>query len=65
MTLESLARLAPSADVNHSITRLAVPSLNEVLAEFAPLPQAALLLGLATDGLPILLNTRVPWYGQQ
>ena len=56
LTLESLARLAPRADENHPAAGLAVPSLNEVLAEFAPLPQAALLLGLATDGLPILLN---------
>ena len=56
LTLESLARLAPRADENHLAAGLAVPSLNEVLAEFAPLPHAALLLGLATDGLPILLN---------
>jgi len=56
LTLESLARLAPRAETIHSVPGLNVPALNEVLAEFAPLPHAALLLGLATDGLPILLN---------
>jgi len=56
LTLESLARLAPGAEIKHSVPGSNVPSLSEVLAEFAPLPHAALLLGLATDGLPILLN---------
>lgn len=34
--------------------------LDKVLAELGPLPNEALLLGVATDGLPILLNLHDP-----
>lgn len=32
------------------------PSLGQVLADFGPMPDEALFLGVATDGLPVLLN---------
>lgn len=34
----------------------AAPSLSTVLAEMGPLPRQALFLGVASDGLPVLLN---------
>jgi len=34
----------------------AQPTLSQVLADFGPMPDEALLLGVATDGLPVLLN---------
>ena len=36
--------------------RPAAPSLADSLSELGPLPREALLLGLASDGLPVLLN---------
>jgi energy-coupling factor transporter ATP-binding protein EcfA2 len=63
LTLESLAKLVANEGAVHSTPQPALPSLSEVLAEFAPLPRAALFLGLATDGLPILLNLLDPLPG--
>ena len=39
------------------------PSLSTVLAEMGPLPQQALFLGVASDGLPVLLNLHDPHPG--
>jgi hypothetical protein len=36
------------------------PSLNEVLADYGPMPYEALFLGVASDGLPVLLNLHDP-----
>jgi len=41
----------------------AAPSLGESLSELGPLPREALLLGLASDGLPVLLNLHDPHPG--
>lgn len=41
----------------------AVPSLSAVLAEIGPMPVEALLLGIASDGLPVLLNLHDPYPG--
>jgi len=38
----------------------APPALNIVLAEIGPLPREALFLGVASDGLPVLLNLYDP-----
>jgi hypothetical protein len=38
----------------------ALPSLNEVLAEYGPMPHEALFLGVAADDLPVLLNLHDP-----
>ena len=37
---------------------LAAPTLSGVLSEIGPLPREALFLGIAFDGLPVLLNLR-------
>ena len=63
LTLQSLAKLASESGKTHSAPLHALPSLNSVLAEFSPLPHTALFLGLATDGLPILLNLLDPLPG--
>lgn len=39
------------------------PDLNGVLAEVGPLPREALFIGIASDGLPVLLNLRDPLPG--
>lgn len=38
----------------------AIPSLKSVLADVSPLPREALFLGMAEDGLPVLLNIYDP-----
>lgn len=38
----------------------ALPDLSQVLTRLAPLPQEALFLGMANDGLPVLLNLYDP-----
>ncbi len=38
----------------------AAPPLTQVLAEIGPLPREALFLGMAYDGLPVLLNLHDP-----
>src|SRR5512145_523417 len=62
MMLEALAELKPKVD---SARRAQQPvpdqqPLSEVLAEFDPIPRAALFLGVASDGLPVLLNLHDP-----
>jgi hypothetical protein len=39
------------------------PSLEKVLAEIGPLPRQALFIGIASDGLPVLLNLHDPTPG--
>jgi hypothetical protein len=63
LTIGPLAKLASDTDTIHTTTLPALPSLHAVLAEFSPLPHAALFLGLADDGLPILLNLLDPLPG--
>ncbi len=58
LVLESLAELAPEISASNADPRPALPGLNEVLAELSPLPAYALFLGLAEDGLPVLLDLR-------
>ena len=65
LALEALAELkaddtAPPSSVE---PMPAAPSLSEVLAGIEPLPREALLLGVASDGLPVLLNLRDPLPG--
>jgi hypothetical protein len=63
LMMEAMAELKPELDAER--TRQvkptpALPSLSEVLADYGPLPQEALFLGVATDGLPVLLNLHDP-----
>jgi hypothetical protein len=56
LTLEALTELAPEIQAAQADPQPALPQLSKVLAEFSPLPCESLFLGLATDGLPVLLN---------
>ena len=65
LALEALAELkaddtAPPSSVE---PMAAAPTLSKVLAGIGPLPREALLLGVASDGLPVLLNLRDPLPG--
>jgi len=65
LALESLAELkADESAPPPSVEPMPVaPTLSEVLAGLGPLPRDALLLGVASDGLPVLLNLRDPLPG--
>ncbi|HXD12383.1 MAG TPA: hypothetical protein VN653_20100 [Anaerolineales bacterium] len=58
-TLESLVEIK-SDDVAPPEPVQAVPSLSRVLSEIGSLPREALFLGIALDGLPVLLNLHDP-----
>lgn len=63
ITLQPLPKLVKEKNSLRSTPLPSLPSLNSVLTEFAPLPSSSLFLGLATDGLPILLNLLDPLPG--
>lgn len=59
LALDALARLklgGNSTDPDQTQPVPAAPSLDRVLSEIGPLPREALFLGIASDGLPVLLN---------
>ena len=56
MTLQALTELKPDTSTPPSKPMPAAPALRDVLAEIGSLPAEALFLGVATDGLPVLLN---------
>jgi hypothetical protein len=65
LMLEALAELKPELDAAQRSQPKAVPipeqpALSEVLNEFGPMPAEALFLGVASDGLPVLLNLHDP-----
>ncbi|HEX9840421.1 MAG TPA: NACHT domain-containing protein [Anaerolineales bacterium] len=61
LMMEALAELKPEIDAARSVKPVpALPPLSEVLAEFGPMPPEALFLGVASDGLPVLLNLHDP-----
>jgi len=61
LIIEALAELKPEIDAARSVKPVpALPPLSEVLAEFGPMPPEALFLGVASDGLPVLLNLHDP-----
>lgn len=62
LILEALAELKPEIDSARRSQQPvpAQPPLSEVLAEFGPMPGEALFLGVASDGLPVLLNLHDP-----
>src|ERR1044071_4478129 len=55
-TLQELAELKTDTSTPPSKPIPAAPALRDVLAEIGSLPAEALFLGVATDGLPVLLN---------
>jgi hypothetical protein len=61
MMMEALAELQPEIDAARRTQPVpALPHLSEVLAEFGPMPSEALFLGVASDGLPVMLNLHDP-----
>ena len=61
MMMEALTELKPEIDAARQLKRApAMPPLDEVLTEFGPMPPEALFLGVASDGLPLLLNLHDP-----
>ena len=63
LMLEAMAELKPEIDAarrSQSQPVPALPPLSEVLTEFGPMPHEALFLGVASDGLPVLLNLHDP-----
>jgi len=60
VALEPLAELKMETSAPQSQPIPATPALSRVLAEIGPLPREALLLGIASDGLPVLLNLHDP-----
>ena len=67
LMMEALAELKPEIDAAYQVPSPkktqptpALPPLSEVLAEFGPMPPEALFLGVASDGLPVLLNLHDP-----
>ena len=61
LALQALTEL--KSDTSTPLPSGAVPTLSAVLAEIGPLPAEALLLGIASDGLPVLLNLHDPHPG--
>jgi hypothetical protein len=64
LMLEALAELKPEIDAVSLPPQTqrppAPPSLDEVLTELGPMPDEAMFLGVASDGLPVLLNLHDP-----
>src|SRR4026208_1485204 len=56
LTLQALTELKAETSTPPSKPMPAAPALTDVLAEIGPRPGEALFLGIATDGLPVLLN---------
>jgi len=60
LALEALAELKMEVTAPLPTPVPATPSLSSVLAEIGSLPREALFLGVASDGLPVLLNLHDP-----
>lgn len=61
LMMEALNELKQEADAARQVTPTpALPALQEVLAEYGPMPYEALFLGVASDDLPVLLNLHDP-----
>jgi hypothetical protein len=60
LMMEALTELVQEEQTPLSVTKPALPTLSTVLADVSPLPREALFLGLAEDGLPVLLNLHDP-----
>ena len=64
LMMEALNELKPEIDsarqTKPAKQKSALPMLGEVLTGYAPMPPAALFLGVASDDLPVLLNLHDP-----
>jgi hypothetical protein len=64
LLMEAYAELKPELETALQAKPVpALPSLSNVLAELGPMPAEALFLGVASDGLPVLLNLHDPLPG--
>ena len=64
LMLAALSELQPEIEAAQQAKPMpAAPSLVDSLSELGPMPREALLLGLASDGLPVLLNLHDPHPG--
>lgn len=61
LMMEAYAELKPEIESAHQAKPIPdLPTLDQVLAGFGPMPDEALLLGVASDELPVLLNLHDP-----
>jgi hypothetical protein len=61
LLMEAYTELKPELELTNQTKPIpALPTLSEILAEFGPMPAEALFLGIASDGLPVLLNLHDP-----
>ena len=62
LMIDALTELAKEEQANHASHKpeTGLPTLSTILADITPLPDEALFLGLAEDGLPVLLNLYDP-----
>src|SRR5215213_9460131 len=61
LMMEAMAELKPEIDSARQLKPTPVlPPLNEVLADYGPMPPEALFLGVAFDKFPVLLNLHDP-----
>ena len=66
LALRAMNGLAPEIALHenhmarHLSVEVGVPNIRQVLAELGSLPKDALFLGMASDGLPVLLNLQDP-----
>ncbi len=56
LMLEALIELAPEVRALENSPKPLSPAISSVIAAYNPLPAEALFLGVAEDGLPVLLN---------
>lgn len=63
--IDALTELAEEEQAHHAsrVPTADLPTLKSVIADASPLPQDALFLGMAEDGLPVLLNLQDPTPG--
>ncbi len=60
LMIDALTELAEEEHAHRTTPMPDMPSLTSVLADASPLPREALFLGMAEDGLPVLLNLNDP-----
>jgi hypothetical protein len=60
MLIEAYTELAPEIAAAGLGSKRTKPGISHIVAEHNPLPRAALFLGVAEDGLPVLLNLLDP-----
>lgn len=59
-TFETLTELRSDIRPDRGVPSPGLPTLDEVLNEISPLPRGGLFVGMAQDGLPVLLNLLDP-----